>query len=119
MTEDAAGKAAAFRDKHVELARVAADDAGRVDLGAALSLLAQRGLTRVFCEGGPHLATALIERGYADEVMLLTSDKLLGGFGLPALDGASRAKLADPRLYRLIEERMIGSDRLRYYESCA
>ena len=39
----------------VETARVAADPAGGVDLGAALRLLGQRGVTRVFSEGGPRV----------------------------------------------------------------
>jgi diaminohydroxyphosphoribosylaminopyrimidine deaminase / 5-amino-6-(5-phosphoribosylamino)uracil reductase len=109
-------KAAKILGEHVEIADVAADSAGHVDLAAALSMLAERGLTRIFCEGGPHLAAALIDRDYADEVMLLTSDKTLGAAGLPALADASRAKLADPRSYRLIEDRMIGRNRLRHYE---
>ncbi len=100
----------------VEIIRVAADAGGRVDLAAALSTLAKRGLTRVFCEGGPHLAAALLKENFADEVMLLTSAKNLAAQGLPALDPASRARLEDKALYDLFEDRMIGSDRLRRYE---
>ncbi len=93
----------------VEVARVPRDATGHADIGAALKLLAARGLTRVLCEGGPTLADALIARGLADEVILLSSAKLLGrdGRGLAA---ASLAALAGR--YQTVETRMVGEDRL-------
>jgi diaminohydroxyphosphoribosylaminopyrimidine deaminase/5-amino-6-(5-phosphoribosylamino)uracil reductase len=96
----------------VEVVRVRCDDAGRVDLHAALEALAARGVARVFCEGGPALADALIGCGLADEVILLTSAKPLGRDGRQGLAAASLAALADPRRYRSAETRMLGEDRL-------
>ena len=52
----------------VEVARVASDAGGGIDLGAALRLLAGRGITRVFSEGGPRVAAGLVAAGLADEV---------------------------------------------------
>ncbi len=46
---------------------------GRVDLAEALRLLARRGVTRVFSEGGPRVGARLIALGLADEVVLLTA----------------------------------------------
>jgi diaminohydroxyphosphoribosylaminopyrimidine deaminase/5-amino-6-(5-phosphoribosylamino)uracil reductase len=88
------------------------DEAGHAELGDAFELLAARGLTRVFCEGGPTLADALIARGLADEVIVLTSAKPLGREGRAGLDAASLAALADPARYEKVETRMIGEDRL-------
>jgi riboflavin biosynthesis pyrimidine reductase len=57
---------------------VAGDTA--VDLKAALESLASRGLTRVSCEGGPHLLGDLGAAGVLDE-LCLTVSPLLGGPG--------------------------------------
>ncbi|MGO9674133.1 MAG: bifunctional diaminohydroxyphosphoribosylaminopyrimidine deaminase/5-amino-6-(5-phosphoribosylamino)uracil reductase RibD [Methylocella sp.] len=96
----------------VEVARAPRDETGHADIGAALLLLAARGVTRVFCEGGPILADALIGRGLADEIILLTSAKLLGREGRDGLGAVSLAALADPARYKGVETRMIGEDRL-------
>ncbi|WP_020176282.1 bifunctional diaminohydroxyphosphoribosylaminopyrimidine deaminase/5-amino-6-(5-phosphoribosylamino)uracil reductase RibD [Methyloferula stellata] len=106
----------ALEAKHVEVATVPCDKAGHVDLNAALRLLAGRGITRVLSEGGPHLGAALIAAGIADEVLILTSQKSLGREGLPALDAAANARLADETHYRFAETRILGEDRLMRYE---
>ncbi len=112
-------QAARLREAHVEVAHVRRDVAGRVDLHAALKLLAARGLTRVLCEGGPRLTTALIGQGLADEVIILTAPKPLGREGVLGLDAETAALLAGPRRYRLSETRMIGADRLTRHERVA
>ena len=53
--------------KGVEVVRVEGRSAGHVDLAAALDMLGAQGLTRIFCEGGPHLAAALIAQKLADD----------------------------------------------------
>jgi diaminohydroxyphosphoribosylaminopyrimidine deaminase/5-amino-6-(5-phosphoribosylamino)uracil reductase len=60
-------------DNNIAILRVDTDSAGQIDLVAALAALAKHGLTRIFCEGGPHLANALLQNGLVDEIMLLTS----------------------------------------------
>lgn len=50
-----------------------------VDLGAAITALAARGLTRVLTEGGPHLFASLLGAGLVDELCLTTSPQLVGG----------------------------------------
>jgi riboflavin biosynthesis pyrimidine reductase len=54
----------------------AGDD--EVDLAAGVSLLAERGLPQVLCEGGPHLFGALAAAGVVDEVCLTLSPMLAG-----------------------------------------
>jgi diaminohydroxyphosphoribosylaminopyrimidine deaminase/5-amino-6-(5-phosphoribosylamino)uracil reductase len=55
----------AVREHGAEVLRVA-EKAGRLDLGEVLKLLAQRGITRVMIEGGPTVASALIEADLVD-----------------------------------------------------
>jgi diaminohydroxyphosphoribosylaminopyrimidine deaminase/5-amino-6-(5-phosphoribosylamino)uracil reductase len=112
----AEAREAALTAKGVEVARVDPDASGRVDLNEALRLLARRGLTRVFSEGGPRVGSRLIASGLADEVVLLTARKPLGRPGLPALDAPAYAILNDAARYREIETAVYGADSLRRLE---
>jgi len=110
------GAAARLVDHGVEVVEAGADASGRLDLGAVLTLLGARGLTRIFCEGGPRLAAALIARRLADQVIIFQSPERLGRAGLPALDAPSRAALADPTRYRAGGQAHAGEDIMREYE---
>ena len=100
-------------DQGAEVLRVRGD--GEVDLAAALAQLAQRGITRVFCEGGPALADALAAAGLIDEVVLATAQRSLGGSGLPALGANLDVALASR--FRLAATEQAGPDRLDFYEA--
>lgn len=79
--------AAGLRERGVEVIRVPAVN-GLLDPSAALEQLADRGLTQVLCEGGPHLADALAQAGLVDECVLLTgatSWDRAAGAAIPAL----------------------------------
>jgi diaminohydroxyphosphoribosylaminopyrimidine deaminase / 5-amino-6-(5-phosphoribosylamino)uracil reductase len=110
-----AQRATALEAAGVEIAAVETDDNGRLDLLAALRLLAARGVTWVFSEGGPTIAAALIERGLADEVAIFTAPKPLGRAGLPALDAKSRAALENRALYSAPALSHFGLDEMRRY----
>jgi diaminohydroxyphosphoribosylaminopyrimidine deaminase/5-amino-6-(5-phosphoribosylamino)uracil reductase len=97
-----------------EVACVNARD-GAVDLLAALRLLAARGITRVFSEGGPRVAESLLSMGLADEVIIHTGLKPLGRPGRPALTPAARAALENTTRYRIIESCTLGVDRMTRY----
>ncbi len=102
--------------KAIEVALVPREGvSGRIDLSAALELLSARGMTRVFCEGGPRLASRLIEQDLVDEVMILTAPKALGREGVPGLGAVAAAALADPARYEVRTMRALGSDRLTHY----
>jgi diaminohydroxyphosphoribosylaminopyrimidine deaminase/5-amino-6-(5-phosphoribosylamino)uracil reductase len=111
-----AAREAALAAKGVETARVEPDPAGGVDLGATLRLLGQRGVTRVFSEGGPRAASRLIALGLADEAALFSAVKPLGRPGRPALDAAAYAALADRTRYRPLAPETYGTDALRRWE---
>jgi diaminohydroxyphosphoribosylaminopyrimidine deaminase/5-amino-6-(5-phosphoribosylamino)uracil reductase len=114
--EDAPAKAElALREAGVEVMRVARSAGGSLDLGAALRLLAVRGITRVFSEGGPMIAEALAEAGLADVVILSTADAALGGPGLPAVRSGLAAALAGGH-YQPLGEARHGSDVFATYE---
>jgi diaminohydroxyphosphoribosylaminopyrimidine deaminase/5-amino-6-(5-phosphoribosylamino)uracil reductase len=84
-------------------------------LRIALALLAQRGITRVFSEGGPRVAKELIGAGLADEVTILTAPKPFGAKGVPVLAAEARRKLEQPAHYTVAEDGFAGPDRLRRY----
>ena len=90
---------------------------GRLNLAAALSDLGRRGITRILSEGGPTVAAALIGQNLVDDVLIFTAPRRLGGDGVPTLEPAARAALADPRRFHPATIAEIGSDRLRHYES--
>jgi diaminohydroxyphosphoribosylaminopyrimidine deaminase / 5-amino-6-(5-phosphoribosylamino)uracil reductase len=110
-----AARRAALREQGVEVETCALDSA-RLDLRAALQLLATRGISRVFSEGGPRVGAALIAQGLADEMVLFTSPKPLGRKGVEALSVEAREKLADPDAYRILEQGLLGADSFIHYE---
>jgi len=50
-----------------------------VDIRRALDMLAERGLRRVLCEGGPSLLDTIAHAGVLDELCLTWSPRLVGG----------------------------------------
>jgi diaminohydroxyphosphoribosylaminopyrimidine deaminase / 5-amino-6-(5-phosphoribosylamino)uracil reductase len=105
-----------LEDLGVMIARVPLDTEGHVDLDHSLRMLAARGITRVFSEGGPMVAARLIALHLADDVALITADKPLGRSGVAALDAQARAALTDESRYRRVETRDYGPDTLRLWQ---
>lgn len=86
--------AAPGRDRFADVV-VAGDE--QVDLAGAISQLADRGLTRLLCEGGPQLLTALLQASLVDELCLTLTPLLLGrspGLLTAPLDVPVRLELA-------------------------
>jgi diaminohydroxyphosphoribosylaminopyrimidine deaminase/5-amino-6-(5-phosphoribosylamino)uracil reductase len=106
---------AALETQGVETVECPRSD-GRLDLRAALKILSQRGLTRVFSEGGPRVGANLIAQGLADEVLLFTGERPLGRHGVEALAEAARQKLEDSSHYRQLARGLLGADRYTHYE---
>jgi diaminohydroxyphosphoribosylaminopyrimidine deaminase/5-amino-6-(5-phosphoribosylamino)uracil reductase len=97
----------------VRVLRAPARD-GRLDVVAALRLLAAEGVTRVFSEGGPRCAEVLVEEDLVDEFALATSATPLGEPGVPALGPRLQAALKDR--FRFVATEDLGPDRLDLYE---
>lgn len=85
---------------------------GQIDLTAALKLLADQGLTRIFCEGGGTLAAGLIRAGLVDELALFSAGALIGAEGRAAFGALGLEHLAEAPRPRLISQRPSGPDLL-------
>ncbi|WP_062537734.1 bifunctional diaminohydroxyphosphoribosylaminopyrimidine deaminase/5-amino-6-(5-phosphoribosylamino)uracil reductase RibD [Mizugakiibacter sediminis] len=97
----------------VECAAVATRD-GRLDLEAALRLLAAREVNELQVEAGPTLAGALFAAGLVDELLLYVAPVLLGDAARPLLALPPLAEMARRWRLRTIDQRPLGDDwRLR------
>jgi riboflavin biosynthesis pyrimidine reductase len=66
---------------------VIAAGTGQVDLALAVDRLAERGLGRILCEGGPHLLAQIAAAGRLDELCLSIAPQLRGGDATRILNG--------------------------------
>lgn len=80
------------------------------DPAAFMRDLGDRGLTRVFCEGGGQLAAGLLRAGLVDRLIGYTAGLMLGDDGRSAVAALDLPRLADAPRFRLIESRRIGDD---------
>ncbi|GGI04939.1 dihydrofolate reductase family protein [Egicoccus halophilus] len=83
-----------------------------VDLALALRELAERGLPRVLCEGGPRLNDALLGADLVDEVFLTLAPVLVGGNTARIVTGPAEHPPAELHLVELREHE--GELLLRY-----
>lgn len=97
----------------VEVLRVLSDESGRVALPETLELLGMRGITRVFCEGGPALADALAEADLVDELVLITGRSARGQGDVPALGLALQDRM---ELLDAWAEQQVGPDLFMFWE---
>jgi diaminohydroxyphosphoribosylaminopyrimidine deaminase/5-amino-6-(5-phosphoribosylamino)uracil reductase len=78
----------------------------------AMTLLGSRGITRLLVEGGPMLSASLLQNDLVDEAVVVHAPVTLGADSIDALEGLPLdALLASPKL-GMIEERMLGEDRM-------
>lgn len=92
----------------VDVARVVPDKQGRPDLGAVLSELAARGITRLLVEGGATIEGAFLEQGLADRLEIFRSPVAAG-------EGGRKAPHFPLESYGLSSRRELGSDVLESY----
>jgi diaminohydroxyphosphoribosylaminopyrimidine deaminase/5-amino-6-(5-phosphoribosylamino)uracil reductase len=101
----------ALTARGVEILRVPSSAEGRLDAGAALRLLATKGIVTLMIEGGAELAGSVLAGRWADELHAFVAPILLGPRGRPgAVDWAGPATPADaPRIASATWE-LCGSD---------
>lgn len=87
-----------------------------LDLGKALILLAENGVTRVLCEGGGLLAASLLHDGLVDRLAMYHACLAIGAEGRPMLGALGLERLGDATRMRLIEERAIGPDVFSHWD---
>jgi 5-amino-6-(5-phosphoribosylamino)uracil reductase len=85
-----------------EVADVIVAGAKVVDPALLVAALADRGYTRLLCEGGPTFLGAAVEAGALDELCLTISPLLVGGPSRRILDGPVIEPPARMRLTRLL-----------------
>lgn len=72
--------------------------------------LAQRGLTRIICEGGGNLAASLLSAGLVDDLVLYSAGMVLGVSGRPAVGALDFGPLADAPRFKLRKVLRLGPD---------
>jgi riboflavin biosynthesis pyrimidine reductase len=75
-----------------------------VDVVRACDLLAERGLARMLCEGGPRLLGQVLAAGLLDELCLTVSPLLAGGDASRVIAGTPGLPLQPLRLAQALEE---------------
>ncbi|MBN8521257.1 MAG: bifunctional diaminohydroxyphosphoribosylaminopyrimidine deaminase/5-amino-6-(5-phosphoribosylamino)uracil reductase RibD [Alphaproteobacteria bacterium] len=86
-----------------------------LDLKAAVSALAEAGLTRVLVEGGATLTTSFLKAGLYDRLLWFRSPDMVGAGARPAV-GDMQIHALSARLGHVREEiRMLGTDILEIY----
>jgi diaminohydroxyphosphoribosylaminopyrimidine deaminase/5-amino-6-(5-phosphoribosylamino)uracil reductase len=79
------------------------------DLGATMSTLFERGIRRLYVEGGPTLESALIAAGLADEYAIYLAPALLGGDKL-AVGDIGATSMTDIRRLAIRSVEQLGND---------
>ncbi|HXQ41964.1 MAG TPA: bifunctional diaminohydroxyphosphoribosylaminopyrimidine deaminase/5-amino-6-(5-phosphoribosylamino)uracil reductase RibD [Candidatus Udaeobacter sp.] len=105
----------AFVDCGVEVIEAPPGADGALDLKHVLSLLAERGLTRILAEGGARLAAALLRLQLVDRLAIFRAPGMIGGDGLPAAEGFGLEHLAEIEALTPEETIALGPDRLETY----
>lgn len=94
---------------------VDADTVGRVDIKAALNLLAAQGITRVLVEGGAKLAASLFKKNHVDRLVWFHAPKVIGNSGISAIGDLERVTLAKIPHFRRESVRALGEDIVEVY----
>jgi riboflavin-specific deaminase-like protein len=93
-----------LRDVISETASVIVAGATAVEFGIALAALAERGLTRVLCEGGPHVLGEIIRAGLLDDLCLTITPQLAGGEAVRILAGSPPLRDVTLTLAHILEQ---------------
>ncbi|MEM6662956.1 MAG: bifunctional diaminohydroxyphosphoribosylaminopyrimidine deaminase/5-amino-6-(5-phosphoribosylamino)uracil reductase RibD [Pseudomonadota bacterium] len=100
---------AAFQDIGAETIQVPSDEDG-LSIAPAMEALADRGITRLLCEGGGQIAATLIKAGLVDQLVVFSAGKIIGGDGLPGIRGFGLADLPGAPRFELNRYETIGED---------
>ncbi len=105
-----------WMDAGAELLGAPAGSGGQIEPRAMLAALADRGITRVFSEGGGALAASLLAEGCVDELIGFTAGKALGAEGWSAVGALGVERLVDAPEFSLVETRALGGDVLHRWQ---
>lgn len=105
----------ALAAKGADIMRAATTD-GKLDLANALTLVANRGITRLMVESGPILAAAFLRADLVDEGVLFRSPKIIGPEGIDALDGLPLSALTRSPRFKAVGSETLGADTVETFE---
>ncbi|MEM8537244.1 MAG: bifunctional diaminohydroxyphosphoribosylaminopyrimidine deaminase/5-amino-6-(5-phosphoribosylamino)uracil reductase RibD [Pseudomonadota bacterium] len=83
---------------------------GQVRPADIMRVLAEQGITRVFCEGGGMLAASLLQAGFVDELVAFSAGMAIGAEGTPMLAAMGIDQLSTAPRFTLKDVRPIGDD---------
>lgn len=106
----AAERQQVWRDLGAKLVPVALGPDRRVEPAAALRAMAERGLTRVFCEGGGALAASLLMADLVDRLVGFTAGMAIGAEGRPVFGAMGLDALAEAPRFDLESVQQVGPD---------
>lgn len=106
-----------FAEMGAELVPAPSEADGTLAMTAAMQALGQRGLTRIFCEGGGRLAGSLLAAGLVDRVALFTAGRAIGSDGVPAVGAFGLEKLGEAPSFSLDHVERIGVDTLSWWSA--
>ena len=108
-------KRAAFEEHGVQVLEVDTGADGRLSMGQAMSILGERGVTRLLVEGGPTVSGSVVRSGLVDRVAWFRSPTLLGGDGISVTVPLGTEALADAITFRRVGVEAVGEDMLEIF----
>ena len=110
-TEQAeAAKVETLEARGVEVIRLPACSAGRVNLDALCAVLGERGIASVLVEGGAVLTAALLRQRLIDKMVFFVAPKIIGGDGISAFGPCGIDTMEQALSLRDLTSRQVGDD---------
>jgi diaminohydroxyphosphoribosylaminopyrimidine deaminase/5-amino-6-(5-phosphoribosylamino)uracil reductase len=99
----------AWQDRGATMIECAVEN-GRIAIFDLMKKLAERGLTRIFCEGGGTLAASLLLADVVDHLVGFQAGVVIGAEGQPAIGALGFGKLSEAPEYELKSLQTVGGD---------
>ena len=86
-----------------------------LDMRSVMDALGEKGITRVFCEGGGTLAASLLQADVVDELIGFSAGVVIGSEGRSSIGPLGLTRLASAQRFTLAQTRPIGPDVLHVW----
>jgi len=105
----------AFEARGAQITRIATQSNAGLDPQSVLAALAERGITRLLIEGGPHVAQSFWSADLVDEVYVYQGPDPAGAGGLKALTDEGLDAVRNATAFHVEATRALGRDILTLY----